>query len=406
MDYFIFSGKRKIKLHLRSRNADFFCKDIKSFCFSRESLEREIDRFFIENSKAFQKKRVCVVIPDNTRSFHPKIVLPIIDKCLEHIGCKVNYFVSLGLHRTLNKNRLGQLLDKSFVKNHRVIQHSLKDVRFLGNISGVPVFLNRNLSSFDTILTIGVVEPHLYAGFSGGVKCIAIGLAGKKTILKTHSLRYLSQKNVVFSKTQKNPFQNYLWSVCKELSQPIYSLNLVNDINKQISFYSLGRAKKSYLESVCFAKKKFSYKIRKKFDVVFVGCDSPKDKSLYQVSRIFNYMLDKKPLVKKSGVICVFANLENKNKSKAERNFEAVLKKTNLAKHYSFKRPGEHRAFKVLEAAKHVKLCVVSPSVPSGKFSSLLFFKSYKDVMKMSIEYMGKNIKIGIIPSGFSFIPS
>jgi len=370
-----------------------------------KQIEKSLKTFFKNNSKVFAGKKVCVVIPDNTRVFHPKLVLPCIAENLGKISKKTDFIISLGLHRKLGRNELEAFLGKRFIKANKVIQHSTEDVKYFSKIRNIPLYLNKNIFSYDVIFTVGVVEPHLYAGFSGGIKCIAVGLAGKKTILKTHSTSFLSRKGVCFANIKDNPFHEFLQQACKKVAVPIYSLNVVNNIDKTLAFYSLGNAGRAFLEAVKFAKEFFSCKVKEKFDCVFVGCDFPKDKNLYQTSRLFNYMLDKKPLVKKGGAIFVFARLDSKKKSKAEKNFENLLQKRSISKTHKFKKPGEHRAFKVLEASGYACLAIITPNIPKEKFSDILFFKNYAMALKWAKGFYGNNAKLGVIPSGFSFIP-
>ena len=387
------------------------------------SIDKSFKQFFSNNKKSFLNKKALVIIPDNTRNYHPKVILPPIVKYLKEISGKVDFIIALGLHKKLSNAELRDSLGKRFVKENKISQHSLGKVKFLGRVRYIPLYLNKNMLPHDVIFTVGVVEPHLYSGFSGGVKCIGIGLAGKKTILTTHSVKYLSKKGVGLVNIRNNPFYDFLWEVVKKIKIPIYSLNIVNIRNVfqpkwKVSSGStqrtlsrlawktfLGEARPSFLDAVSYAKKAFSYKVKGKLDCVFINCDPPKDKSLYQVTRLFNYALDKKPVVKKGGVIFVFARLGAETKGKAERNFETALKRKNLPRRYKFKKPGEHRAFKVIEASQYATLGIITANVPKGKFAHILFFKNYKSALSWAKEKLGRDIKTGAISSGFSFIP-
>jgi hypothetical protein len=92
--------------------------------------------------------------------------------------------------------------------------------------------------------------------------------------------------------------------------------------------------------------------------------------------------------------------------SAAERNFEAALKREDLPGDYKFKRPGEHRAFKVREAARHARLAIITPNIPHERFSGVAFFKSWPEAMRWAGPECGKSPRIGVIPLGFSFIPA
>lgn len=405
MRYFVYSGKKRIYLRLKNKDVEFLYKRNHLGAVPKRSIRKSLQEFFTREYKRFLNKKVCVVIPDNTREFHPELILKPVFHYLKKLSKDVDCTIALGLHRKLSRKELDNFLGKDFTIDNKVTQHPLQNVKFLGEIHGVKTYLNKNLFLYDAIFTIGVVEPHLYAGFSGGVKCIGVGLAGKETILGTHSIEFLSQKGVRVSNVESNPFQNFLWEVIKVINIPVYSLNIVNNSKNQISFYSLGEAREAFFKSVIAARDRVSYKLKDQFDVLFVGCDYPKDKSLYQASRLFNYVLDKKKLVKRGGMIFVFANLGVRKKSAAEKNFEDLLKKSKIPSNYLFKKPGEHRAFKVIEASKYASLGIITSDIKPRKIHYISFFSCYNQALKKAEERFGNKFKIGIIPVGFSFIP-
>lgn len=406
MSYFVFSGKNKIHLRFRKEaRVDFLYNQDAQPGIPISSLKTAIKSFFRNNRSTFSNKKVGIVIPDPTRDFHSRAILKPIAGELKKIAGGFEFMISLGLHKRLSGAGLMDFLGEPLIRENQIFQHSPKEAMALSIIHGVPATVNRRLFSYDVIITVGVVEPHLYAGFSGGIKCLAIGLAGQETILHTHSPEYLSQKGVRVSNIRTNPFQRFLWEACSKLDIPVYSLNLVNNLQKEIAFYSMGEAGRSFKEAVKAAREIYSHEVRDQFDLLFVGCDSPKDRSLYQASRLFNYVLEKRRLIKKGGIICVFAGLDARGKSQAEKNFEALLKKGPLPESCRFNKPGEHRAYKVIEASQTGRLCFITPNIPKGRFPGLKFFGQYLDALGWAEEKFGKDLKVGIIPCGFSFIP-
>jgi len=403
---FVFAGKKRIPLNLgKYRCVKFLYKKTRRSNLTDAFLDNSLKRFFRKNTNLFADKKICVVLPDHTREIHPRKTVLKIAGFLKKLSHNVDFMIALGLHRALDRDELERFLGKRFLKTNNILQHNLKNTKSLGRIKGVPASLNRKLFGYDILLTIGVVEPHLYAGFSGGVKCIAIGLAGKDTILHTHSVDYLSRRGVNVSNTKTNPFQKYLWALRKQIDSPIYSLNIINGLDKEISSVTVGEARESFSEATELARKVYAHRVKEKFDLLFVGCDSPKDRNLYQASRLFNYVLEKTPLVKKGGAVCVFATLDEKKKSMAEKNFENLLRQSKDLKNYKFTKQGEHRTFKVLEASQTARLFVVTPNIPKQRFSCISFREDYREVLTWAGTSFGDNLKIGIIPSGISFIP-
>lgn len=407
MTPFVFSGKKKITLPLRKYpKTTFLYHHQAQTRASFLSLKASLNQFFRDHRALFTNKKVGIVIPDNTRHYHPKKILPILVRALGKLSSDWEIILSLGMHKALGRDERVDLLGEDFLRENRILQHSLEETRSLGTIQGVHSTLNKRLFTYDILFTLGVVEPHLYAGFSGGIKCVGIGLAGLKTILQTHSVDYLCREGVRVANIRTNPFQQYLWALAKKLEIPVYSLNIINNLKKELACYALGEARKSFTDSVKLAREIYSQKVKDRFDLLLVGCDPPKDGNLYQASRLFNYMLEMRPLVKKGGAICVFANLDNPNKSQAEKNFEHLLKKGRLPGSYPFSKPGEHRAFKVIEASQEATLSIITPNIPKGKFTYLSFFPNHLEALKWAVQHYGQNLNVGIIPLGFSFIPT
>jgi hypothetical protein len=117
-------------------------------------------------------------------------------------------------------------------------------------------------------------------------------------------------------------------------------------------------------------------------------------------------MLERKSILKRGGAICVFAELDDTGKSSAESNFERRLKQSRRPDGTLFKKPGEHRAFKVLEASGKARLCVVTPNIPPGKWKALSFVENYRDALTWAAQGGREHLNIGVIPSGFSILPS
>jgi nickel-dependent lactate racemase len=405
MGLFVLSGKRKIPLNLnRFSSVQMLTPEHAPERVPWSALRASLKRFFSKNGPRFAGKKVGVVIPDPTRDFHPRQVLQPLAKALEALSPRVEFIIALGLHRRLTPQELADFLGPRFVRENRILQHTLSAVRRLGTASGVPVTVYRGLFSYDLLVTVSVVEPHLYAGFSGGVKGIAIGLAGKETILKTHAVPYLSQKSVRAGNIRTNPFQRFLWEAVDELNRPILSLNIVNNAQKQLAGYAVGEARRSFHDAVRLARWVFACKVSGQYDLLLIGSDHPKDQSLYQSSRLFNYVLEGKRLVRRSGAIVVFAGLGGHGKSQAERNFEGVLRKHSLPASYTFGKPGEHRAFKVLEAARTARLCLFTPNPPKGRLPSLTVLPDQRSLRRWIAEQYGPAPRIGVIPAGFSFL--
>lgn len=368
-------------------------------------LERACREFFRRYRYEFDGKRIGVVLPDPTRAFPARAVLPVLARELERRAAWTEYLIALGLHRPLSPRARARWLGREFLRGRRVVLHDPARTRLAGVVAGVPSWLNERLDGCDVLFTVGVVEPHLYAGFSGGVKCIAIGLAGAATVLATHGVGFLSQAGVRVARLRGNPFQRFVRAAARLPGKPIYSLNLVNGPNHRPILYAFGPASRSFARATACARRLFTCRVARPYDALFVGCDAPKDRSLYQSSRLFNYVLDKRPLVRRGGAILVFAHPGTDAPSPAERNFErALARRATADPDYSL--PGEHRAFKVRQAARRARLVLVAARFPQGRFPDLTVVPDAAAAVAWVRREYGDQARVAVVPRGFSFIPA
>ena len=125
----------------------------------------------------------------------------------------VGVAVGCGVHATTSAAEKARLVGAAVAR--RLLVYDAQGIEsaqaYLGvTAAGVPVHLERRVAGADLVVTVGVVEPHLYAGFSGGVKGVAIGCAGRETIAWTHSPAFISSPGVVVGELSANPFQQAL----------------------------------------------------------------------------------------------------------------------------------------------------------------------------------------------------
>ncbi len=143
--------------------------------------------------------RTTVIVPDATRPLDIGRVLP---PLLRELGGDVTVLVALGLHRPMTDDELAPLRNACQAAGATLLQHDAAAVK------GV---LARHVTEADALVTVGVVEPHQYAGFSGGIKGIAIGCASAAAIAQSHSLPMLRACGARVGWLDGNPFQDALW---------------------------------------------------------------------------------------------------------------------------------------------------------------------------------------------------
>lgn len=362
--------------------------------------------------------KAIIAVPDFTRGAHLKRVLPGLIKRLrkQNVSEKdMEIIIATGLHRSPTKSEilkhLGNIAKKIKISSHN---HRKKYVAYFGRTpSGISIYLNKKLKNADMIVTIGVVEPHLYAGYSGGVKVVSIGLAGEKTINSTHHPKFLDHSATGLCSIKNNPFRDFIDEAGKLL--PIkYSVNIINDRDGKLSKVFYGEPRGCFKRAVNYSKKIFEKKINKCFDVII--CDIPKEKSvnIYQSSRAFNYVANtKNPALKNNPIILVKAGLsEGFGKGLGEKRFKKTISRMKTPEKLveNIKKKGclagEHRAYLVAKAMLKAELGFISDKAPlyEGKSLPFLFFRDLKEARKFISDYFKKTADICYLKNAFGAI--
>jgi nickel-dependent lactate racemase len=141
-----------------------------------------------------ENDRVVVLVTDNTRPCPDDRLLPPILSVLEEKVPKQNItiVVALGLHEPLDKQQLRAKLGAGVVENYEVLNHDVNQTANIGVTSrGTPVDVNTRVIEADFRLSTGFIEPHFFAGFSGGRKSVAPGVSSVRAVHKSHSYAML-----------------------------------------------------------------------------------------------------------------------------------------------------------------------------------------------------------------------
>jgi len=359
--------------------------------------------------------KLLIVVPDSTRSAHLKDILPALLKRIKGRASSVEIIVATGLHKKHDRPRIEDILGKAVCNAVKVSSHS-QDASCLerrGVTSlGIPVVLNKKLNSYDSVMTVGVIEPHLYAGYSGGAKTVAIGLAGEETINATHSVRFLDHPGTAIDSVEPNPFQKTLWEILGDI-RVTFTVNCVNDSEgKAIAVFS-GSVREVFARGSGFAKDAFGVNVNIQSDIVVAGVGYPKDVNLYQASRAINYVLDvERPVLRRGGALIVAAALRDGiGDGVTEKRFYEALSGMSSPREFVEKTrrrgciAGEHRAYMVARPMQHYNIILVTRA-KSILRKKLPFpcFDNINEAMMRAEEIAGTAATIYAIPRALSTI--
>ena len=231
--------------------------------------------------------RVCIVFTDITRATPNERLIPCLLDCLADVPREdITLLNAVGTHRANTRAELEQMLTPSVVQNYRVLNHEAENASALVALGttrdGTPALLNRHFAGADVRIVTGFIEPHFFAGFSGGPKGIMPGVAGLQTVMSNHGAKNLGDPNSTFGVTKGNP----LWEEMRDIALrvgPSFLLNVTLNEQRQITGVFAGDLLAAHRAGCEFVKQSAMQEFAVPFDVVVTtNSGYPLDQNLYQ----------------------------------------------------------------------------------------------------------------------------
>jgi len=236
-------------------------------------------------------KTACILICDITRPVPNGLFLPIMIRQLLDGGLPaegITVLVATGLHRPNEGAELEELVGDPWVlQTVRVANHFARDDAAHVDLGttftrGTPVRLDRRLVEADIKIATGLVEPHFMAGYSGGRKVIAPGVAHKDTITTFHSARFMAHPKADNCTLDGNPLHEEQLEIVKLLGGAL-ALNTVIDEDRHLSFVNFGEIEASHMAAVRHVRDYVRVSVGERFaTVVTSAAGHPLDKTYYQ----------------------------------------------------------------------------------------------------------------------------
>ena len=284
-------GKKGYKLKVPANFDVIEPKFIKEVGSAKEEISKAL--LSPTNSKPLRsllegKNDIAISVCDITRAQPRKVV---IETIVEHIKdlipiSNIKILIATGTHRANTKDELIEMLGKDIVETLNVINHVCDDKESLiempTSLDDVNVLLNKHWVNADFRITTGFVEPHFFAGFSGGSKLVAPGLAGLKTIMKLHNYKRLNNPNSIWGEVEKNPIQQDVRKIAKETGVD-FTLDVALNRDQKITNVFSGDLIDSHNEACNFARETAMVQVSQPYDLVITSNSGyPLDQNLYQ----------------------------------------------------------------------------------------------------------------------------
>lgn len=257
---------------------------------------------------AGKNKDACVVISDITRPVPNRIILPPMLNILEESGIKkedITILIATGMHRPNQGKELESMVGREIMHNYKIVNHycrKAEDYRKIDEIEGAPIELNKHYLDADLKILTGLIEPHFYAGYSGGRKALLPGISSYETMKFMHSFKIIDHPKVRNCLLEGNPFHEYGIRVAK-LADVDLILNVVINKQRKITGVFAGHHNHAHLAGCEMVYHHCAARVDGRVDMVITsGGGYPLDSTFYQISKA---MIAARDILKKGGTIVV-----------------------------------------------------------------------------------------------------
>ncbi len=232
-------------------------------------------------------QRIAISVCDITRAQPRRETIDAIFAELPDIRREdVTILIATGTHRANTPAELERMLGPEIAEHCTIVNHDSRDassVQYVGRTSsGVEVRLNRQWLAADVRITTGFVEPHFFAGFSGGPKMVAPGLAALDTVMTLHDARRIGHPNATWGTTEGNPIHDDVREIARMV--PVdFSVDVTLNRDQQITAAFAGDILSEHRRACAYAKETAMRAVPGPFDVVLTtNSGYPLDQNLYQ----------------------------------------------------------------------------------------------------------------------------
>lgn len=350
-------------------------------------------------------KDIVFIVNDGTRPTPTAKVLDALSKMIDLR--KARYLIATGTHRDMTPEEYDFVFGKHYEElKDRIICHDAKksECVYLGDSkNGTPMEVNKIAVDADRLVIITSVEPHYFAGYTGGRKSFLPGVASYRTVEANHKLA-LSQKaqSLVL---EGNPVHEDMMDALQVVKdKKIFSIQIVMDRHQNVYRIASGDLHRAFSQAVIWANEVFAVPIPEKADVVISVAPYPMDVDLYQSQKALD---NGKWALKEGGIIIMVSKCREGIGSEAflkqlstSKNPKEVIQ--NIEKGYKL---GFHKAAKMAEIAVWANIWAVTDLDPSVlENANIRPFASVSDAVKMALA-VNRDAKIIILMDGSVTIP-
>lgn len=360
------------------------------------------------------KKKIVIIASDHTRPVPSKIIMPLM---LEEIRngnpeADITILIATGCHRGTTREELIGKFGAEIVKNEKIYIHDCDENDMLVNIGTLPsggeCEINRLACEADLLVSEGFIEPHFFAGYSGGRKSVLPGIAGRTTVLANHCSEFIAHPNSRTGILENNPIhKDMLWAA--KTAKLKFIVNVVLDAEKNVIFATAGDLEAAHKKGTDFLSSLCGVKAKECDVAISTNGGYPLDQNVYQAVK---GMTAAEATVKKDGVIIMLA--ESCTGTGGDDFYHQLADEEDIYKTMEIflqrgrneTVPDQWESQMLLRILMHARVIYVS-EMPDNVIEKMHMIPAHSidEAIKKAKELLGKeDIKIAAIPDGVSVV--
>lgn len=378
----------------------------------RQAVENPVDG--IKLNQYASARTVAIAVNDKTRPVPHEYLLPPLLEKLHAVGIPVSaikIMIATGTHIPMPPEEFPRILPADIIQKYCVVSHNIDDkINFvnLGCTSrGSEVMVNKTFYESDLKIVVGNIEPHHFAGFSGGYKTASIGMGERKMINHNHAM--LVDPNSRIAEFENNPLRQDI----EEMGDKIgvhFALNVILNGDKKIVKAVSGSPRAVMKAGIPISQSVCQIPSRGRYDMVIASVGgAPKDINFYQSQKALTHA---SLFTRDGGVIILAAECPEGSGSKAYEQYMEGL--TTIQEVFEkFNRTGfqvgPHKSFQVARDAARVHIILLS-QIPTDLVSRLLMTPatSLEEAVEIGLRLLGSSEQppsVAVLPRATNTIP-
>jgi len=356
------------------------------------------------------RQSACIVVCDITRPVPSKAVLGEMLAVLEAGGIPrdgITILVATGTHRPSTPAEQAQMLGPDIAQTYRIENHVATDSSthtYLGETpGGVPIWVNSRFVEADLKISVGLIEPHFMAGYSGGRKMVCPGICGMETIKVWHGPRYIGHERSESTLLEGNPVHEDSAYIAAKAGLDFICDVTLDDQKKVTGIYA-GRPESAWMQGVQAVEKVVKAPLSEPVDIVVTTTAGyPLDLTFYQAVK---GMVGALPAVKEGGTIIIVARCEE---GIGGPEFTETLLNTDdlegfVQKTYEpgFFVPDQWEVHELAKALRKAEVLMYTEGIPAETLSRCFVtpISSVEEGIRQALAKHGDLARIAVIPKG------